>query len=304
MPLKNLQLFHLPNGFPEPAALEAMLARRPFNECGPMDPMTKGWINPAPHSLALTYSQVKPGGHHILLALAVETKLLPSSVVNQEAEARAAELARQQGYPVGRKQLRELREQVRSELLPKAFVRRRRTPVWVDTAGGWLAVGASSSAKAEEVLEMLGLTLDAFHVTGLNVAQSPASAMTDWLAGGDAPDGFTIDRDGELRSPIEEKATVRYTRHTLEGDDVRQHIAAGKLPTRLALTWNDRLSFVLTDLLEVKRLTFLDVVMEEADKAAENAAEQFDADLAIMSGELSRFLPALTGALGGLVPLF
>ena len=121
--------------------------------------------------------------------------------------------------------------------------------------------------------------------------------MTDWLAGGDAPGAFTIDRDCELKSPVEEKSAVRYVRHTLEGDDVRQHIAGGKLPTRLALTWSDRVSLILTDKLEIKRVAFLDIVKEEAESQAENAAEQFEADFALMSGEFSRLLPAVVDAL-------
>ena len=66
-----------------------------------------------------------------------------------------------------------------------------------------------------------------------------------------------------------------------------------------ALTWNDRLSFVLTERFEIKRLAFLDLIKEEAEKAAEHADEQFDADFTLMTGELSRFLPALVEALGG-----
>ena len=74
--------------------------------------------------------------------------------------------------------------------------------------------------------------------------------MTAWVAAGEAPHGFTIDQDLELRSP--DNAVVRYAKHTLEGDEVRQHIAQGKVVTRLALTWRDKISFVLNDkLLEV-----------------------------------------------------
>lgn len=296
---KNLQIYRLPQDWnPAPEALETQLGRNRFNPCGAMDAQTKGWLPPVQDS-RLAHIQ----GPYLLLSLAVEQKLLPSSVVNQVAQERAEEQAVQQGYPVGRKQLKELRERVRDELLPRAFTRRRRTGVWIDTRGGWLVVDASNAAKAEEVLEMLGKSLDEFPLTRLNTELSPVAAMTDWLAGGDAPGGMTIDRDCELKSPVEEKAAVRYVRHTLEGDDVRQHIAGGKLPTRLALTWNDRVSFILTDKLEVKRLTFLDVIKEEAEKQAENAAEQFEADLALMSGEFSRFLPALIEALGGEVPL-
>lgn len=294
---KNLQIYRLANLDISAEELETQLSRCRFAKCGPMDQQSKGWIPPTGDALA--YFQ----GPFILLALAVEQKILPSTVVNQVAQECAGELAEQQGYPVGRKQMKELRERVRDELLPKAFTRMRRTSVWIDTKGGFLVIDASTGAKAEEVLEMLGKTLDQFPVTRLNTLQSPCAAMTDWLAAGDAPAGFTIDRDCEMKMPVEEKSAVRYVRHTLEGDDVRQHIAAGKLPTRLAMTWEDRLSFVMTDKLEIKRVAFLDVVKEEAAKDAENAAEQFDADLAIMSGEFSRFLPAVVGALGGEAPL-
>ena len=126
--------------------------------------------------------------------------------------------------------------------------------------------------------------------------------MADWLAGGEAPFGFTIDRDCELKSVAEEKAAVAYKRHPLEGDvadEVKSHLAGGKMPTRLALTWDERISFVLTEKLEIKRLAFLDILKEEAEKSAECADEQFDADFALMTGELVRFIPQLVEALGG-----
>ncbi len=298
-PFKNLLIYRLPEGWnPSPEDLETQLGRNRFNPCGPMDPQSKGWLPPVANG-SLVYAQ----GPYRLLSLAVEQKILPASVVTQTAQKRAEEMAVQQGYAVGRKQMKELKERVRDELLPQAFTRLRRINAWIDTTGGWLVVDASTGAKAEEVLEMLGKSLDSFPISRLNTAISPVTAMNDWLAGGDAPGTFTIDRDCELKSPVEEKSAVRYVRHTLEGDDVRQHIAAGKLPTRLALTWDDRISLVLTDKLEVKRVAFLDVVKEEAEKQAENAAEQFDADLALMSGELSRLLPAIVQALGGEAPL-
>jgi recombination associated protein RdgC len=97
----------------------------------------------------------------------------------------------------------------------------------------------------------------------LKVCQSPSAAMTGWVAGGEAPSAFTLDQDLELRST--EKATVRYAKHSLDGEEIRQHIAAGKVVTRLAMTWNDRISFVLNDLLQIKRLAFLDILKEQAE---------------------------------------
>jgi recombination associated protein RdgC len=124
--------------------------------------------------------------------------------------------------------------------------------------------------------------------------------MADWLAGGEAPDGFTIDQDCELRSVAEDKAAVRYARHPLEGDDVKGHLEAGKLPTRLALTFDDRISFVLTEKLEIKRLDFLDIVRDQVGEADKDDAEAlFNAEFALMTGELAHLLPAVVVALGG-----
>jgi recombination associated protein RdgC len=123
--------------------------------------------------------------------------------------------------------------------------------------------------------------------------------MTDWVAAGEAPAGFTIDQDLELRAVEEGKATVRYVRHNLEGKEIQDHIAAGKVATRLGMTWNDRVSFVLDEEFQIKRLAFLDILKEQSEAQAEAADEQFDIDFALMSGELARLLADLVDALGG-----
>jgi len=226
--------------------------------------------------------------------------LLPSSVVKQEAEERAEEMAAQQGYKPGRKQMKELREQIMQEFLPRAFTRRRKVFAWIDPINGWMGIDAPSQARAEDVLEVLRQSLDVLPLALVRTECSPTSAMADWLSSGEAPAGFSIDQDCELRAVSEDKAAVRYVRHTLEGDEVRAHLEAGKMPTRLALTFDDRVSFVLTEKLEIKRLDFLDVVKEKVDDSgADDARAIFDAGFALMTGEVARLLPALIEALGG-----
>src|SRR5512145_2071541 len=117
--------------------------------------------------------------------------------------------------------------------------------------------------------------------------------MTGWLASGEAPAGFSIDRDCELRAAGEEKAVVRYVRHPLDGDEIGGHITSGKAVTRLALTWRDRISFVLTEQLQIKRLAFLDVLKEDAERQADNGDDLFEANFALMSGELPQLLADL-----------
>ncbi len=296
---KNLQIYRLPTPWSvDLAKLDEQLARGEFTRCPSNQPMSRGWVSPRKDG-ALIYSLAGQW----LLALAVEQRLLPASVVNDEARERAELLTEQQGYPPGRKQMKEIKERVTEELMPRAFTRKRTSFVWIDPVNGWLVVDAGSPAKAEEVIEHLRHCLDDLPLQMLHTQLSPQSAMADWLAGGEAPAGFTVDRDCELKSVAEEKAAVRYVRHPLEGDgigeQIKAHLVAGKLPTRLALTWDERISFVLTEKLEIKRLAFLDVLKEEAEKSAEHADEQFDADFALMTGELVRFLPQLIEALGG-----
>ena len=292
---KNLQLYRLPTLWAiDLASLEEQVARGPFVKCPSNQPLSHGWVSPRRDG-ALVFALDRQW----LLALSVEQRLLPGSVVIEEVRERAEAMEAQQGYAPGRKQLKELRERVTEELMPRAFTRRRSTFVWIDPQNGWLCVDASSPAKAEEVIEHLRHCLDEFPLTLLHTQVSPASAMADWLAGGDAPAGFTIDRDCELKASGDEKSAVRYVRHPLEGDEIKAHLASGKLPTRLALTWDNRISFILSEKLEIKRLAFLDLLKEQPQKSAEHADEQFDADFALMTGELSRFLPQLVEALGG-----
>ncbi|MDP2831933.1 MAG: recombination-associated protein RdgC [Pseudomonadota bacterium] len=291
---KNLAVYRLPAGLKlDTAALEEKLATLTMQPCGNMDRETRGWMSPRGDDRLLHVLN-----QQVLLTLGMEAKLLPSSVVNQFAEEKAAEIEEQQGFKVGKKQMRELKDQVTDELLPRAFVRRHQTWAWIDPVNGWLVVDAATPAKAEVLLEALSKSVDDLAVKSLHTERSPSAAMTDWLLSGEAPAGFSIDRDLELRASDEGQATVRYVRHDLEGEEIAAHIGAGKQATKLAMTWNERISFVLGEQMEVKRLAFLDILKEQTEQG-ESADEQFDLDFALMSGELAKLLADLVAALGG-----
>lgn len=297
MPLmwfKNLQIYRLPTPWTVSAEqLEAQLTPQAFVACTSIDLQSQGWVSPRNNGM-LVHSANK---QHLLL-LGTEKKLLPATVINQVTKMRAAELEEQQGFKPGRKQLKELKEQVTDELLPRAFSVYRSTWVWIDPVNGWLVVDAASAAKSDEVLKLLLKSIDKLSLETLHVQQSPVAAMTDWLAADEAPGGFTVDQDTELRASGESKATVRYVRHTLEAEDVRRHIAAGKQCTRLAMTWADKVSFVLTESLTIKRVAPLDV-LKENDATTKNEDERFDGDFVLMTGELGRLISDLVLALGG-----
>lgn len=292
---KNLKTYRLSDkaslSLPD---LEAALEKLAFQPGSSQDSQSSGWMAPRADG-PLAYSL----NGQILLRLHTEKKLLPSTVINQASRARALEIEEQQGYKPGRKQMKEIKEQLTMELLPRAFVIEHDTYIWIDTVNRWLVIDAAAAAKGDEVMGLLAKTLTPFPVVPLHVATSPAAAMTQWLYEDDAPAGFSIDQDTELRATGESRATVRYVRQSIDIDDVRKHVQSGKQCTRLALTWADRVSFVLTENLDIKRIAPLDVLKENQNLQAANEAEQFDSDMTLMCGELARLLTDLVEALGG-----
>ncbi|HWL28149.1 MAG TPA: recombination-associated protein RdgC [Burkholderiaceae bacterium] len=296
---KNLQIYRLPAPWPMTAErLDELLRPQVFAPGSSLDLQTQGWAPPLENGSMLAHGV----NGQLLITLRTEKKLLPATVINQVAKAKAQEIEEQQGFKPGRKQMKEIKENVKETLLPRAFSILRDTRAWIDTRNGWLCIDASSSARCDELLQLLNRAIDKFPLANLHVQMSPAAAMTDWLAGGEAPANFTIDQDTELRSTGEGRATVRYVRQSIEAEDVRRHIEAGKQCTRLAMTWADRISFVLTESLAIKRIAPLDVLKENADALAQNDAERFDADFALMSGELAKLIADVVDALGGEAP--
>ena len=294
MLFKNLVFHRLPADWELSAAdFESQLAGRTLKPCGPFDMSSGGWV-PVTGGGRLLHTV----NRQHMVALGVDEKLLPGSIVRQVAQERADLQGREQGFPVGRKQMRELRARVGDELRARALTRRRTTRAWLDPTSGWFAVDASSIPRAEMVVETLSDTLGTFAPQAVETGRSPRACMAAWLLRAEAPLHFSIDDDLELQSADKAKSTVRYTRHPLDGKEIRGHLAAGKYPTRLGLTWNDRVSFVLTDKLQVKRLEFLEMSKDQTEGDDVDPAEQFDIDFAVMAGELGLLLKDLMLALG------
>ncbi len=291
---KSIQIFRLTQPWAITAdELHGQLAKVQFSAVASNEMQSQGWDSPRGND-----QLVHAVNKQFLLCLATEKKLLPSSVINQVTKARALELEEEQGFAPGRKAMKDLKERVTEELLPRAFGVKRNTNVWIDPVNRWLVIDASSPSKADEVIKLLLKCCDKLPLEGLRTQVSPQSAMTGWLAANEAPKGFTIDQDTELKSSAEDKATVRYVRYTLEAEDTQKHISAGKQCTKLALTWADKVSFVLTDTLQIKRIKPLDI-LNEGKETASNQDERFDGDFTLMTAELAQMLDDIVFALGG-----
>jgi recombination associated protein RdgC len=295
---KNLVVYRLPADWCTSAAeLEEKLSRRTLRECGSLEMFNRGWMSPAPGIDDLRLVHTVNGQH--LIALGTNQKLLPSSIIKQETQERAKALELEQGHPVGRRQLREIKDRVTTELRARALTRRKVMHAWIDPINGWFVVDSASVPRAEELVETLRDTLGTFAVSMLETERSPQQSMAAWLMMDGAPMRFTIDQDLELQAIDQSKATVRYVRHPLEAKEIKAHLQTGKFVTRLGLSWNDRVGFVLTDKLHIKRVTFLAIDEDKPEEDEISAAEQFDIDFALMAGELTQLLKDVHEVLGG-----
>ena len=264
-----------------------------FIPCGPRQEKSIGWMPPRGEANGALLESV--GGQWIA-KLMIETRAVPGSAVAKKAAERCAHIEATTGRKPGKKETCEIKDDIKLELLPHAFSKESSVLVWIDPAAMTLVIDATSQAKADEVVTMLVKSIPGLSASLINTQLSPTAAMSEWLITQEPPAGFSIDRECELKACDESKATIKYGKHPLDIDEVKANVESGKLPTKLALTWGSRVSLVLTEGLQVKKLTFLDVVFEGQSQGKANG---FDADVAIATGELRKLIPDLLGALGG-----
>ena len=273
-------------------AIESSLAKALFLECGATQQKSCGWIPPRGDKNG---ALIESAAGQWILRFMSEAKVVPGSVLARKVAEKAALIEKETGRKPDRKETKELKEEALLDLLPYAFTKQASTWVWIDPAARTLLIDASSQSRADEIVTLLVEAIPGLSLSLLSTQTSPQAAMAHWLATQEPPVGFSIDRECELKAADESKAVVRYGRHPLDIAEVQQHIQQGKLPTKLAMTWDDRVSLVLTEGCQLKKLQFLDTVFE-GTKADDGG---FDADVAIATGELVKLIPDLIEALGG-----
>lgn len=295
---KNLTIYRLQPGWaPTLDAMESALEAGRFVPCGATQDQSIGWVEPRGQDHGALVESVN--GQRIL-RLQIESKSVPGAVVRKKAQEAADHIEATTGRKPGKKEARALREDALLSLLPQAFERQSHVWVWIDPENGWLVTDASSQGKNDEVVTALVRAFDGLAMALLNTAMTPQTAMTQWLMA-DSPDGWpaglSVERECELKSLDEEKSVVRFTRHHLLNDEVRKHISEGKLPTRLALSWEGRVGFVMTESMQLRKIGFLEGVFD--DRPSEEGEDAFDTDVVLSTGELRQLIPVLVEALGG-----
>lgn len=294
---KNVMIYKLTSELSlESKSLEDLLQETKFTPCTQFDMSKFGWSSPLKGSDLLHFSQ----GNQFLLVSHREDKLLPANVVKAETEQRIAELEEKEARKLKKTEKQAVKEQVVSNLLPRAFSKHQFTAIWLDLDNQLVYVDAASSKRAEDTLALLRKTLGSLPVVPISFTLPPAEVMTNWIAKGHTPSWLNLLEEAELKS-FDTDSVIRCKRQDLETEEIAQHLQAGKFITKLAIEWEAHFSCVLNEDAMLSRLKFADEVREKNDDILkEDVAQRFDADFLLMTEELKTFTAKMIEEFGGL----
>lgn len=273
--------------------LEAAAEKNVFSECGPTQRMSCGWVEPRGEPNGPLVESID---RQWIMRLKIEERVVSSGTFKKHMDERLALIEKNEGRKPGNKEKKDLRDEIMLDLLPTAQLRYKAVPVWIDVVENRLVIGSTTSAMCDKIVSLLVEMLPGFAVQYLATKNSPQGAMAAWLHSYEAPSGFSIENECELKATDESRAVIRYTNHPLGTDEVAQHIKQGKMPTSLRLTFDDRVSFTLTHQMDIKKIKILDVALEDEDLDA----DVFDSEVVIETSEIGTLLDDLISALGGI----
>jgi len=295
---RNLTLFRItPSVVPED--LQSPLSEHPLREIGAMELSCSGF-EPAVAGTEDLAFEVAP---FVMACLGTDSKLLPSSVINRELDTKIREMRDREGRSPGGRERKRMKDEILTELMPKAFVKHGRQCGYIDRRTGWVVIDTATRKSAEGWLSALREALGSFPAVPVNAESSPRALMTAWLAGEPLPENFVLGDEVELRDPVDAGAIVRAKRQELEAEEIREHLKCGKQVFQLSLVYKERLSFVLGEDLIIRKLRFLEAATESLDAGdRDSMAAELQAILALMGGEVSELLQALDEAFGFSAP--
>ncbi len=296
---KNLHIFRFLQPFTWSAeALQEKLASYAFHPCGRMEMVSIGWVSPFGRDSDVL---VHAANNCFIFTLRQEEKILPASVIRDFVNERVEEIETQQMRKIRKREKDQIKEEILQELLPRAFTRSTYLFAYIDVNRGWLLIDTASRKKAEELTNLLRYTLGSLPIVSPKLQNSPITIMTRWLLNDkELPPDFELADACVLMDHSQEGAVVNCKRQNLQAKEIQGHLQAGKLVNRLAITWNERLAFLLDDELVIRRLQFLNIASESVDEmSSETPAQRFDTDFALMTLELATFINRLFQVFGG-----
>src|SRR6185437_5545084 len=209
---RNLTLFRFsPAVADDLKRLDEALGEHRLRPCGPLEMFTKGFVPPVGRGDDAPLTHLVK--HCTMVTVGGEDKL----------HRKVQKIAEEEGRKVGGRERKRLKEDLLTELLPRAFVRSSRMSAYVDTKQGWLVLDTSSRKSAENALTQIREALGSFPAIPLAPEEGPRVLMTDWLANGTLPAGLAFGDEVELRDPATATGAIaKCRRQDLAAEEVKE----------------------------------------------------------------------------------
>ena len=294
---KNIFIFAFTRAFTvSNDELETQLSEQSFTPCASTEISHFGWASAlGKHGHSITH---KVNGNTLICARK-EEKILPAPVVKDMLDEKVDQLEAEQSRSATKKEKEQFKEDIIFELLPRAFSRITDTRAYICPEQNIIVVDASSRGKAEDLLALLRKSLGTLPVTSFSPEKAPDEVMTEWLVESNLGDKFQLGMEAEFNALGDDGAVVRVKNQDLTSEEVKSHLDADKYVTKVALEFDEAMSFVLADDLSIKRIKFFDVIQEQNDDInSDDVMAKLDADFALMAGELNRMIGNLLAEFG------
>lgn len=280
---KNLQVFSFTEGFQFTAEqVNERLAEHEFTPISLMQESSFGWV-PTFKDSSLFCEQVSG---RLFFTAQIQDKILPASVVNDHLIEKLDAIELEDGRRPGRKEREQLKEDIRAQLLPKAFHKTRQVHAWIDPGRGWLVINASSDKSADDFTAHLRDALGSLQVVPFAKSASGSDILTDWFL-----DPATRPEDTELESELEltmvQDPTVkaRFKNLDLAAPEIQQALDSGMRIRQMAMQLTEQCHFVINEKLQLKRLKYQEALLEQA-----NDMDDPRSDALLMSDTVTRLI--------------
>lgn len=286
---KNLNVYRFNEPFtPTGEMLEAKLQEATFHRCGAHDMSSYGFISALG---AKTKALVHQNNGCMLIRTRKEEQILPAEVIKEKLAEKIEQIEEEQDRQVFAKEKKALKDDIIRELLPQAFTRSKYTQAYIDPVTGLLIVNGSAK-QAEELTSKLREALGSLPIS-LPYNRMPCDVMHGWLDTGEPPGSLVFGDVSELREPGDEGGQLKAKQMDLTSQPIQNHLD-DMLVSALMLTWQDAITFTLKEDLRLIGVTITDILQAERDTVeTQTKVEALDADFALMSLYLRKFLPQL-----------
>ncbi len=296
MLFKNAYIFAFTKPFnTSELELNSAMFKEKFTSIGSTEMSHYGWTNSIGKGSGLTTES----NGNILICARKEEKILPAPVIKEMVAERVEQLEAEQARSATKKEREQFKEDIVFELLPRAFNRTTDTHAYINAKENIIVVDSASRGKAEDLLALLRKTLGTLPVTSVTPDFDISERMTNWLVDSDRADGllgevFSFCTSASFKGLGDDAEETIIKNQDLFSAEVKAHLDADQCVTKLALEYDDSITFMLHDDLSIRRIKFADVISEQNDDYdSDDVQGKLIADFSLMAGELNLMINSL-----------